>query len=96
MSCGICISVSTEDDDDDDDDDDGGLAMTDIGRDSSSAVVAVACNFILFFSLFVCLFCLVGWWYCGGGEVKYCSVWSGGWVSKRCVLERGRDEGREE
>ena len=45
--------------------------MTDIGRDSNSAVVAVVCNFILFFSSFprflVCLFVCFAWW--GGGTV---------------------------
>jgi len=95
VSCGVSISVSTEDDDDE-----GGFAMTDIGRESSSAVVAVVCNFILFFSsfprLFVCLFVLFGgvvvlW---GRLEDKYCRVWPGGWVSKWCVLER--EGGREE
>jgi len=58
-----CISVSTEEDDDDDDG--GGFAMTDIGRESSSAAIVGVCNFIFFFfpfsSKFVCSFVL----FCG-------------------------------
>ena len=64
-----CISVSTEEDDDDDDG--GGFAMTDIGRESSSAAIVGVCNFIfLFLSLLlqVCLFvCFVLWGDGSGG-----------------------------
>lgn len=59
MSCGVCISVSTEEDDDDDG---GGLAMTDIGRESSSTAIVGACNFIFFTLLQGYLFvCFVLW-----------------------------------